>query len=179
MAELIVCINNLTEYSCKDKQKLQSKCTLYTALNDSTTTIKDIVRWSWQIARYAFDFCETFSYCLYPINVYSARINLNGDIIMSSIFKHTKENNTQNYLLTANSMLGSYYIMLNNIDKANKTKEVQKELQILHILFEHIIANAKLNLCKNVVEGAFLIMDKMCELVESDIVADLNNIMIN
>ena len=179
MAELVACIDNLRDYQCEDKRKLQSKSTLYTVLNDPTTTAKDIVKWCWQIAKYAFDFCETFSYSLHPIDVYSARINFNGDIIMETVFRRKGESLTDNYLVTVNSMIGSYSIMLKNVDKKNKTKEIQRELQILDIVFQHTIMNSNLNLYENVMRGAFLIVDKVCELVESGMIVELNNIIMN
>lgn len=152
------------------------KSTLYEAIMKNNITVKDIMKWTWQIVDYIYDTYKDVSIYLHPINVYTVYVDNNLNIIGNTLFKRIDNSHTNNHLTTAHSMLNCNSSILKYAKLKVMNKRQQKELEIFEKLYNYTILYSNINELKDIITGAFCIIDRFCDLIEAGLVTELANI---
>jgi len=150
--------------------------TLFQAINSETLDIKDIMKWSWQIADYAYDNYRKKNLCLRPIDVYNTCVDINNDIDEKSIFRSSTSNIQTNPLSAARSILMCNSIILKYARLSIKTKKQAKEFKVFETLYNYMVSYADISSARDVVGSAFYTIDKLCEYVEVGLIEKLASI---
>lgn len=177
MDQSAVYTNNLKEYVSRPIGYFRIGCSLHKALNKSTTTIQDIMKWNWQIAECSSKPVIGITQYLYPIDTKLVHIDADGNVVYGTIFRPTKNMTMDSDLLTATSIITCHSSMIDSIDKENMDKDKQKKLQIFNILAQYSLMNTNLSMSNNMTISAFIAVDKLCNLIESDIIDELMEII--
>lgn len=156
------------------RTKYEIDCSLYTALNKSTTTISDIVRWQWEIADIAYKGYNCLNMPIYSIDPHKVFVDTKGNIVFSSVFKSGKGLLPCSDLMAANNIISIHSNIICGI--GTDTNISKRELQIFQILADHILDNSSINISKNMVAAAFFAVDNFCQLIELGLLDSLGKI---
>lgn len=169
-------IINMSILEYKNSSTFSKPIPLFKAIKDDNLDIKTIMRWTWQIAHYAYQNYKKNNLCLKPINVYHICVNENNDIDEYTMFKNSSSHYTSNSLSAAKSIIMCNSTILNYARINNRTQKQQKEFKIFETLYNNMASYSNINEAQDVVGSAFYMIDKLCEYVEAGLIEQLANI---
>lgn len=181
MEESAIEFSNLREYTFRPGKGTKRLCSLREALNNKATTIEDIVRWHWQIAEY----CHYINHKhknqqhLYPIKVERVQIDMNWNIIGTSIFRNSQgERDVGHILRTATSMLECSKIMVEYINIAKRNVLERKKIYMFMIISSMILNNNDVNRGTDCISEALYTVGKLIQLIENNLIDKLMQVLL-